>query len=265
VLRFAANLSFQYTELPFLERFAAAAADGFRGVEYLFPYEWPTSDLVQQLRSHGLEQVLFNAPPGNWASGERGISCLPGRQAEFRTSITLACNYAVELSCKQVHVMAGIAPRDVDRAVLWNTYRSNLTWAADEAAKAGIDVLIEPINTRDMPGYLLNRQDEAHALVAEVSRPNLKVQMDLYHCQIAEGDIITRLRRYLTGDNRAVAHLQVASVPERHEPGEGELHYPNIFRVLEELGYKGWIGCEYRPRAGTSEGLHWLQEYQHRL
>jgi 2-dehydrotetronate isomerase len=265
MLRFAANLSFQYTELPFLERFAAAAADGFTGVEYLFPYEWPAADLARQLRRYHLQQVLFNAPPGNWAAGERGLACLSGREMEFRNGIELACDYAGQLGCKRVHVMAGIAPQSIERSAIWEAYRNNLAWAADTAAETGIDILVEAINTRDMPGYLLNRQAEAHALLAALARPNLKVQMDLYHCQISDGDVTMQLRSYLKGDNRPVAHLQIASVPERHEPDCGELHYPHIFRVLEELGYDGWIGCEYRPLARTSEGLRWLRDYQGRI
>jgi hydroxypyruvate isomerase len=262
LLRFAANLSFQYIELPFLERFAAAAADGFAGVEYLFPYEWPASELARLLRDHRLEQVLFNAPPGDWAAGERGLACLPGREAEFRDGIELARAYAGELGCGQVHVMSGVLPRDLDASAAWAVWRENMAWAADRVAEDGIDILVEPINARDMPGYLLSRQSDAHEVIAELGRSNLKVQMDLYHCQIVDGDVTTKLRRYLSEKDGRVAHLQVASVPERQEPDDGELNYAYVFRTLEELGYGGWIGCEYRPRAGTSEGLRWLREYR---
>ncbi len=262
LLRFAANLSFLYPEHSFPERFQAAAADGFTGVEYLFPYDWPAVELADLLRQYSLQQVLFNASPGDWSAGERGIACLPGRQEEFRESIVRACEYAVKLQCRQVHVMAGLAPPDVEREELWQVYRNNLTWAAKETEKIGVTILIEPINARDMPGYFLSRQEDAHTLVAQVGAANLKVQMDLYHCQIAEGDVTMKLRRYLGGSNNLVGHLQIASVPERHEPDEGELNYEYLFQVLEDLGYDGWIGCEYRPRAGTSKGLSWLQRYQ---
>jgi hydroxypyruvate isomerase len=251
--RFAANLSMMYTEHAFLDRFAAAAADGFTAVEYLFPYEHPAAELAARLQASGLQQVLFNAPPGNWAAGERGTSSLPGREAEFRTGFLHALDYAAALHCPRIHVMAGLRPHGAERS----TYLANLAWAAQQAAPAGIDVLIEPINTRDIPGFFLNRQDEAHAVVQEVGAPNLKVQMDLYHCQIVEGDVTMKLRQYLpTG---RVAHLQIAGVPLRHEPDMGELNHDHLFAVLDELGYAGWVGCEYRPAGATSAGLGWLR------
>ncbi|WP_119153423.1 2-oxo-tetronate isomerase [Caldimonas tepidiphila] len=257
--RFAANLSLMYGEHDFLDRFAAAARDGFRAVEYLFPYAHPAEALAARLREHGLSQVLFNAPPGDWDAGERGLACLPGRTAEFRAGITRALDYAHALGCPRLHVMAGLAPAGAARAALRATYLDNLAWAAAQAAPAGVEVLIEPINTRDIPGYFLNRQDEAHAIVEELGAANLKVQMDLYHCQIVEGDLATKLRRWLpTG---RVAHLQIAGVPERHEPDTGELNYPYLFALIDALGYEGHVGCEYRPRAGTSEGLGWLRPH----
>jgi 2-dehydrotetronate isomerase len=257
MLRFAANLSFLYGEYAFPDRFAAAAKDGFTAVEYLFPYEYPAEQVASWLQTHGLAQVLFNAPPGNWAAGDRGIASLPGREAEFRAAIQTALAYAQTLRCPRVHVMAGLQPSGVDRAAMGRTFVANLTWAAQRAAAAAVELLIEPINTRDMPGYFLNRQDEAHAIVDEIGSPALKVQMDLYHCQIVEGDVSMKLRKYL-GKN--VGHLQVASVPDRHEPDQGEINYDYVFGVIEELGYSGWIGCEYRPKAGTSEGLGWLKK-----
>ncbi|WP_372525568.1 2-oxo-tetronate isomerase [Piscinibacter sp.] len=259
--RFAANLSMMYAEHAFLDRFAAAAADGFAAVEYLFPYAFEPAALTQRLADHGLQQVLFNAPPGDWDAGERGITCLPGREAEFRRGfVEQALPYAQALRCPRVHVMAGLAPAGADRAGLRATYAANLAWAAAQAAPLAIDVLIEPINTRDIPGYLLNRQDDAHALVQQVGAPNLKVQMDLYHCQIVEGDLAVKLRRYLPGGR--VGHLQIAGVPERHEPDIGELHHPTLLALIDELGYDGHVGCEYRPRAGTSAGLGWFQPYK---
>jgi hydroxypyruvate isomerase len=251
--RFAANLSMMYTEHAFLDRFAAAARDGFTAVEYLFPYEHPAEELAARLRASGLQQVLFNAPPGDWAAGERGTSSLPGREAEFRAGFAKALDYAATLACPRIHVMAGLRQHGAERA----TYLANLAWAAQQAAPAGIDVLIEPINTRDIPGFFLNRQDEAHAVVQEVGATNLKVQMDLYHCQIVEGDLTMKLRQYLpTG---RVAHLQIAGVPQRHEPDLGELNHDALFAELDALGYTGWIGCEYRPAGATSAGLGWLR------
>jgi 2-dehydrotetronate isomerase len=252
MLRFAANLSFMYGEYAFPERFAAAARDGFTGVEYLFPYEYPAPQLAAWLQAHGLVQVLFNAPPGNWAAGERGLASLPGREEEFRAAIRTALEYAQTLNCPRVHVMAGVQPG------LRSTFVSNLAWAAEQAAPARVQLLIEPINTRDMPGYFLSRQDEAHAIVDEIGSSALKVQMDLYHCQIVEGDVSMKLRKYL--GEKSVGHIQVASVPERNEPDRGELNYDYVLDQIDELGYDGWIGCEYRPKAGTSEGLAWLKK-----
>lgn len=252
--RFAANLSLMYAEHPFLDRFAAARADGFDAVEFLFPYEHAPQLLADLLKAHGLKQVLFNASPGDWAAGERGLACVPGRELELQNTIVQALDYAQALACPRVHVMAGLACADVDSH---RTYVRNLAWAAQRAADVGVELLIEPINPRDMPGYFLSRQAHAHELVMEVGAPNLKVQMDLYHCQIVEGDLAMKLRQYLpTG---RVGHMQIAGVPERHEPDVGELNYPYLLALIDELGYSGHIGCEYRPRAGTSAGLGWLE------
>ena len=255
--RFAANLSMLYPEHDFLDRFAAAARDGFKAVEYLFPYAYDATALAQRLAEHGLQQVLFNAPPGDWDAGERGLACLPGREAEFRDGVLRALDYAAALNCPRVHLMAGLVPAGADRAALRRTYLANLTWAAQQAAARYVDVLIEPINTRDIPGFFLNRQHEAHAVVVEIGAPNLKVQMDLYHLQIVEGDVAMKLRQYLpTG---RVGHLQIAGVPMRHEPDLGELNHDYLFSVIDELGFDGWIGCEYRPKGSTSAGLSWLR------
>jgi hydroxypyruvate isomerase len=264
--RFAANLSMLYNELPFLDRFEAAASDGFKAVEYLFPYAFEPSELARRLRDSGLAQVLFNAPPGDPDVGERGTACLPGREAEFREGIGRALEYAAVLGCPRIHVMAGVAPAGVARAELQATYESNLAWAAARAAEVGRDILIEPINPRDVPGFFLNRQDEAHRLVQAIGMPSLKVQMDLYHCQIVEGDVAMKLRQHLPSGR--VGHLQIAGVPERHEPDIGELNYAYLFGVIDEVagacGWDGWIGCEYRPArgaeaGGTSSGLGWLR------
>ncbi|WP_334006244.1 2-oxo-tetronate isomerase [Burkholderia cepacia] len=253
--RFAANLSMMYTEHAFLERFAAAAYDGFKAVEYLFPYDFAAEDIRARLDAHNLEQALFNAPPGDWAAGERGTASLPGREDEFRRGIDQALDYARVLGNRKLHVMAGMAPPGADRARHRDTYLSNLRHAAQAAAAHGITILIEPINQRDMPGYFLSRQDDAQAIRAEVGAPNLKVQFDCYHCQIVEGDLATKLRRDFAG----IGHIQIAGVPDRHEPDLGELNYPYLFELIDTLGYDGWIGCEYRPKAGTSEGLGWLR------
>jgi hydroxypyruvate isomerase len=269
--RFAANLSLLYPEHAFLDRFEAAARDGFAAVEYLFPYEFAPQELAARLQGNGLRQVLFNAPPGDFAGGERGLAALPGREDEFRAGIVQALRYAEALACPQVHVMSGVVPAGHSAESLRPTWIANLRWAAREAERQGVRLLLEPLNPRDMPGYVLRRQDEAHALVAEVGAPNLQVQMDLYHCQIVEGDLASRIRQWLpTG---RVGHLQIAGVPQRHEPDVGEVNYPYLFEVLDEVaatcGWDGWVGCEYRPArgatpGGTTAGLDWLRRWQAR-
>jgi hydroxypyruvate isomerase len=256
--KFAANLTLMYHEHAFPDRFAAAARDGFKGVEFLFPYTFVANDLQARLPSHGLEQILFNCPPGDWTAGERGIACLPGREEDFMQSIEQAIAYAETLSCTRLHVMAGLVHANCERARQRDTYIRNLEYAARQAAAHNITVLIEPINTRDMPGYFLNRQDEAQSACQEVNATNLKVLFDLYHCQIVEGDVATKIRRDIAG----VGHMQIAGVPERHEPNIGELNYPYLFKLMDQLGYDGWVGCEYRPKSGTSEGLDWLQAWR---
>jgi hydroxypyruvate isomerase len=255
--RFAANLSMMYQEHAFLDRFGAAARDGFKGVEYLFPYEFDAEVLAERLREHGLKQVLFNGPPGDWAKGERGLAALPGREHEFRSSVATAIAYARVLGNDRIHLMAGnLGPTD-DRAAFRAVYVRNLAFAASEAAAHDLMIVIEPINTRNMPGYCLNRQDEAHAICREVGAANLKVQFDLYHCQIVEGDLAMKLKQTMPN----VGHIQIASVPDRHEPDEGEVNYPYLLKLIDTLGYEGWIGCEYVPRGNTSEGLGWLREW----
>jgi hydroxypyruvate isomerase len=260
MLRFAANLSLMYNEHEFLDRFAAAARDGFKGVEFLFPYEHPAGEIRRRLDEHGLTQALFNAPPGNWAGGERGIASLPGREEEFRRSIVTALEYVQVIGNQTLHVMAGLAVAGVDRTRQRAVYMNNLAHAADQAAGLGVTIVIEPINTRDIPGFFLNRQDEAQAICAELGKPNLKVQFDLYHCQIVEGDLAMRLRR----DMPTVGHIQIAGVPERHEPDTGEVNYGYVLSLIEDLGYSGWIGCEYRPAAATSAGLGWFAPWRDR-
>jgi len=246
-----------YTEHAFLERFGAAAKDGFRGVEFLFPYEHPAAEIRARLDAHGLTQALFNAPPGDWTQGERGLASRPGREDEFRRSIAKALEYAQVIGNKHLHVMAGLIAPAEDRARHREAYVRNLAHAAGEAKALGITVVIEPINTRDIPGFFLNTQAEAHAVCREVGAANLQVQMDLYHCQIVEGDLAMKIRQHITG----VGHMQIAGVPERHEPDLGEVNYPYLFTLIDELGYGGWIGCEYRPRNGTTAGLGWVRPW----
>lgn len=256
--KFAANLSTMFNEVPFPQRFAAAARAGFRAVEFLFPYEHGAAEVAGWLRENRLENVLFNLPPGDWASGERGLAALPGREADFRASVDRALDYALALGTRRLHAMAGVlvveAQRDY-RAACRETYFDNLRYAARELAKHDRTLLIEPINGRDMPGYFLNSQADAHAVRDLVGEPNLKVQMDFYHAQIVEGDLATTFRKHFAG----IGHVQVASVPSRHEPDDGEVNYRYLFRLLDELGYDGWVGCEYRPRGRTEDGLGWLQ------
>lgn len=259
MLRFAANLTMMYTEYPFLQRFAAAAEDGFTGVEYLGPYQYPAEMLVSLLSRYGLKQVLFNTPAGDWEAGMRGMACLPGREEEFRGGMISALDYAGALGCGRVHVMSGIPVDGADPAELRAVYLRNLRWAAERAEAAGVLLLLEAINGRDMPGYFLSRQEAAHGVVEEVGSPALAVQMDLYHCQVSEGDLAMRLRRYLGVDGGRVGHVQVAGVPDRGEPDVGEVEFRYLFQLMDELGYAGWVGCEYRPRAGTSAGLGWLR------
>ena len=252
--KFAANLSMMFNEVPFLQRFEAAAQAGFKAVEFLFPYEYEAAEIAVRLKANKLENVLFNMPPGDWTAGERGMASLAGREDEFRAGVANAIAYAKVLDTPRLHVMAGVLPEGADRARHRAIFVDNLRYACAECAAHGIAVMIEPINTRDMPGYFLNRQDEAHAIREEVGADNLKVQMDFYHVQIMEGDIAMKVRHYLPH----IGHIQIAGVPERNEPDTGEVNYPYLFRLLDELGYEGWLGCEYRPKKGTVEGLSWM-------
>jgi hydroxypyruvate isomerase len=258
--RFAANLSMMFTDVPFLERFGRAAAAGFEGVEFLFPYEHPAEAIAAELDRHGLTQALFNLPPGDFAKGERGIACLPGREAEFREGVETALRYAAATRCRALHCMAGLLPEGADRTRHEAVYVENLRHAARRCAEAGITLVIEPINTRDIPGYFLNYQHQARRIVERVGEPNLKLQLDLYHCQIMEGDLARHIREFAD----ITAHVQIAGVPERHEPDLGEVNYPYLFAVLDELGYGGWVGCEYRPKGRTEDGLGWFAPWRRR-
>jgi hydroxypyruvate isomerase len=257
MLRFCANLGFLFPELPFLDRFAAAAQAGFAGVEYASPYEYGVAELRSRLRDNGLTQVLINSPAGNRAAGERGFACLPEREAQFRDGVAQALDYAGALDCRLVHVMAGVPPADLPYETALALYAANLAWAAERAVAAGVRLVIEPLNPRDAPGYLLRTQEQGAAIVAAIGRDRLGLQFDLYHCQTAQGDVTTRLAALMP----AIDHMQLADVPGRHEPGTGEIGWEYVFRRIGELGYAGWIGCEYVPLGGTVEGLAWRRRY----
>ena len=255
--RFSANLSFLFNEVPFLERFGEAAHAGFRAVEFAFGYDYQVLDIVARVKQHKLDVVLINAPPGDFAAGDRGLASLPGREHEFAASVVTALRYADALACPRIHVMSGLLPEGADaeeRGRRMRTYKRNLRFACQEAAEQKVTILIEPINLRDMPRYLLTTQAEAHAIREELGMANLRVQMDLYHAQVVEGDLTTKIRRWLPH----IGHFQVAGVPARNEPNIGEVNYDYLFKLLDELRYDGWIGCEYRPAQTTAAGLGWL-------
>lgn len=254
--RFAANLSMMFTEWEFLDRFAAASDAGFSAVEFLFPYEHPPEAIEQRLRENGLTQALFNLWPGDWQAGERGIAALPGREAEFRDKLQVAAAYVEATGVRRVHLMSGMA--DPADAAAQSCFAANLALACEQIGQLGADVLLEPINGRDMPGYFMNSFDRAAAIIKQAGRPNLKLQFDFYHRQILHGDVTMAFRAMqpITG------HVQIASVPSRHEPAGEELNYPFVFEELDRLGYDGFVGCEYRPRAGTVEGLGWFAPWR---
>lgn len=254
--RFAANLGFLFTENTFAERFAAAAAAGFAGVEYAFPYATPPAELARLLAESRLVQVLFNLPAGDWAAGERGIAALPGREAEFRAGVELAIEYARELGCTQVNALAGIPPPGVPPGEARLCLINNLRHAAQRLAQFDIRLLVEPINSRiDMPGFLIDTPQKALSLIESCGEANLWLQYDVYHAQIMEGD----LARTIENNLRSIAHVQIADNPGRHEPGSGEINYPYLFALLDRLDYAGWVGCEYLPRSTSSASLDWLR------
>jgi hydroxypyruvate isomerase len=257
MLKFAANLSFMYTEVPFLERFAAAARDGFKAVEYVSPYVAPPEEIAGLLKANGLEQALFNLPAGNWDGGERGIGCLPDRVSEFEEGVATAIRYGQALNCKKINCLAGIAPRGVDAEVLESTLIANLRYAAPRLKEAGIALVLEPINLRDIPGFYVSTTAHAERLLDAVGSDNLTIQYDVYHMQVMQGDLIPTYERL----RHRIGHIQIADTPGRNDPGTGEINYAFVLRELDRLGYDGWIGCEYKPRAGTSAGLGWMKPY----
>ena len=253
----AANISMLFTEYDFLDRFKAASDAGFRGVEYLSPYEYPAEAIAEELEKYGLTQVLFNVPSGDWAAGERGIACHPDRVQEFRTGISKAIEYAHVLGCTQVNCLVGIKPEGVTDDEAYSVLVDNLRLAADRLEEAGISLVMEAINTRDIPGFFVSDSRMAHGLIEDVNSPNIRYQYDIYHMQIMEGDI-ARTVENLAG---IIGHIQLADNPGRHEPGTGELNYPFLLKHLDDIGYTGWVGCEYVPLNGTEQGLGWLKEY----
>jgi len=258
--RFAANLTMLFNEVDFLDRFAAAAKAGFKGVEYLFPYDYEAAVLAERLETNGLVQVLHNLPAGDWGAGDRGIACLPGRTGEFQDGVGRAVEYATAMGCKRLNCLAGIAPEGVPEDKLRQTLIDNLAFAAKQLEAAGIKLLAEPVNTRDIPGFYLNRTAQALEIFDQVGSGNLALQYDIYHMQIMEGDLAPTIQAHLG----RMDHMQLADNPGRHEPGTGEINYDFLFKFIDEVGYRGWIGCEYKPRTTTLEGLGWFAPYAHR-
>lgn len=256
--RFAANLTMMFNEVSFMQRFEQAADQGFEAVEYLFPYAFEADEIARELKRHDLKQVLFNLPAGDWEAGERGLAALPGRESEFRDSVETAIRYARALNCPRVHAMAGVAGEGADPVAMHDTYLGNIRFAARRLAEEGITLLLEPINSRDMPGYFINHQHEAHDVIETLGESNIRVQMDFYHTQIMDGDLWETFQEYREG----VGHIQIAGVPERHEPDTGEVNYAWLFEQLDRVGFDGWLGCEYKPRGETAAGLGWFAPWR---
>jgi hydroxypyruvate isomerase len=251
--KFAANLSMLFGEVDFLDRFEAAAKAGFTGVEYMFPYAYGKEQLAEKLKKNGLVQVLFNLPAGNWEKGERGLACLPDRVNDFREGVAKAVEYAAALGCKQVNCQAGLTPQNISPLQAHDTMVSNVRFAAAELKKAGVRLLIEPCNSRDMPGFYLNYTTQALKLIEDIASDNVFVQYDVYHAQVMEGDLANTIEKNLA----KIGHIQIADNPGRHEPGTGEINYAFLFPFLDRIGYSGWVGCEYKPAAKTEAGLGW--------
>ena len=257
MLKFCANLTMMFNEVDFLGRFERASRAGFKGVEFLFPYEWAKETLVEELDKHGLEQVLHNLPAGNWAAGERGIACLPERVGEFQDGVGLAIEYAKALRCPRLNCIAGIIPKDVPAEKVRQTIVDNLRFAANALEKEGITLLVEALNSQDIPGFCLTHTQDVLQLIEEVNQPNLWLQYDIYHMQIMEGNLTRTISDNLT----RIAHIQFGDNPGRHEPGTGEINFSNLFHFIDKAGYNGWIGCEYKPAGITEDGLEWIRPY----
>ena len=259
--KFAANLSMLFTEVPFLDRFERAARAGFTAVEFLFPYAFATADIQARLKDHGLKLVLHNLPAGDWDAGERGIACLPDRVDEFRAGVARAIEVGTALGVPRLNCLAGKAPVGAADATLRTTFVDNLKFAAAELKKAGLKLLIEPINIHDIPGFYLNRTAQAISIMDEVGADNLLLQYDIYHAQRSEGELAATMEKHLA----RIGHIQVADNPGRNEPGTGEIHYPFLFAHLDRIGYQGFVGCEYKPKSGTEAGLAWLEHARRQL
>ena len=255
--RFAANITMMFNEVDFLDRFEAAARAGFKGVEYLFPYDYEPDRLAEKLEANGLTQALHNLPAGDWQAGDRGLACRPDRVGEFQDGVGKAIEYATELGCKRVNCLAGIPSERADPDQVRQTFVDNLKFAASRLDEAGVELVTEPINTRDIPGFYLCHTDQARSIIEDVGSPNLGLQHDIYHMQVMEGDLAPTIEANLD----VIRHIQIADTPGRHEPGTGEINYPFIFELLDRLGYDGWVGCEYRPLTTTAAGLGWVEPY----
>ena len=255
--RFAANLTMMFNEVPFLDRFGAAARAGFRAVEFLFPYDFPAADIKARLDEHGLTLALFNMPAGNWSAGDRGLACDPASVSKVRDGVGTAIDYATALGCRKIHLMAGLRPAGASETALRDTYIANVQYAAAELARHDMLLLLEAINTRDIPGFYLNTSRQALELMDAAGAPNVRFQYDVYHMQIMEGDLATRLKQHIAH----IGHIQIADPPARNEPGTGEINYPFLFDWIDQLGYDGWIGCEYRPKGKTEDGLSWMKRW----
>jgi hydroxypyruvate isomerase len=256
--KFSANLSMLFQEVDFLERFAKAADNGFSAVEFMFPYDWPAAEVAERLQRHGQRQVLHNLPAGDWGAGERGIACLPGRESEFQDGVGRAIEYAKALHCPQLNCLAGLMPADVPAEKVLETLIVNLRFAAEALAREEIGLLIEPLNNKDIPGFLLTTSAEGCRVIDAVGHDNVKLQYDIYHMQRMEGDLVNTMSALIG----RIGHIQLADNPGRHEPGSGEINYDYLFKAIDNLGYQGWIGCEYIPAAGTEAGLGWLDPYR---
>lgn len=255
--RFAANLTTLFTERPLIERFRAAADAGFQAVEVQFPYELPAEEIAESLRATGLELVLFNLPPGDWDRGDRGLGALPGRERELEKSFDTALDYARVLGCRKLHVMAGVAPMNLDNTPYLASFGANLRRLVPKADAAGITLLLEPLNSRDNPGYVVSRTEEALSLIEAIDSPTVRLQLDLYHRQVMQGDLIRGIERAAP----VLGHVQIAGAPDRREPDQGEVAYDAVFEALDRVGYDGWVGCEYHPAGRTEDGLGWLKPY----
>lgn len=259
--KFSANLTMMFQEAPFLDRFAAAAGAGFKAVEFMFPYDYPVAELKEKLSANGLELVLFNLPPGNWAAGDRGVANDPRRAAEFRDGVAKATEYAGQLKVPRLNCMSGKKLADIPEDEQLRTLAANLRYAAEALAKAGVKLVVEPINFRDMPGFILNTSGQGFALMDEVNHPNLYLQYDVYHAQRMEGELVNTIAKNVA----RIGHIQIADNPGRHEPGTGEINYHTVFKAIDDSGYNGHVGLEYIPAKGTVEGLSWISAYGYKL